>query len=76
MYQLGLRIIYVLVLMLPLSLGKIKEADAAAELLEKEKISAELIDLRTIRPLDINTILESKKQIVCNLRESWPFGNI
>ena len=44
------------------SFGKIfKEATAAAEILEKENISVELIDLRTIRPLDINTILESRE---------------
>ena len=55
-----------------------KEADAAAELLEKENISVELIDLRTIRPLDINTILESVKKTnrLVILEESWPFGNI
>ena len=61
------------------SFGKIfKEANAAAELLEKENISVELIDLRTIRPLDINTILESVKKTnrLVILEESWPFGNI
>ena len=61
------------------SFGKIfKEANAAAELLEKENISVELIDLRTIRPLDINTILESVKKTnrLVILEESWQFGNI
>lgn len=61
------------------SFGKIfKEATAAAEMLEKENISVELIDLRTIRPLDINTILESVKKTnrLVILEESWPFGNI
>ena len=61
------------------SFGKIfKEANVAAELLEKENISVELIDLRTIRPLDINTILESVKKTnrLVILEESWPFGNI
>lgn len=34
----------------------------AAEELEKEGISAEVIDLRTIRPLDIRTIVNSVKK--------------
>lgn len=43
--------------------GKImKVVNAAAEALEAEGISAEVIDLRTIRPLDINTIVESVKK--------------
>ena len=38
----------------------------------------ELIDLRTIRPLDVDTILESVKKTnrLVILEESWPFGNI
>ena len=61
------------------SLGKIiKEAYKAADELEKEEISCEIIDLRTVRPLDINTILESVKKTnrLVILEESWPFGNI
>ncbi len=34
----------------------------AAELLEKEGVSAEVIDLRTVSPLDIDTIIESVKK--------------
>ena len=61
------------------SFGKIlKEAFKAIEELKKENISAELIDLRTIRPLDIDTILKSVKKTnrLVILEESWPFGNI
>jgi pyruvate dehydrogenase E1 component beta subunit len=61
------------------SFGKIlKEAFKAADELEKEGISCEVIDLRTIRPLDINTILESVKKTnrLVILEEAWPFGNV
>ena len=61
------------------SFGKImKEAVKAIDELKKEGIEAELIDLRTIRPLDITTILESVKKTnrLVILEESWPFGNI
>ena len=61
------------------SFGKIlKEALKAAELLEAENISCEVIDLRTIRPMDYNTIFESVKKTnrLVILEESWPFGNI
>ena len=61
------------------SFGKIlKEGIKAAIELEKEGISIELIDLRTIRPLDYKTIFESVKKTnrLVILEESWPFGNI
>ncbi len=61
------------------SFGKIiKEADKAAEELEKEGISCEIIDLRTVRPMDINTILTSVKKTnrLVILEEAWPFGNV
>jgi len=61
------------------SFGKIiKEAYKAAEQLAEEDISCEIIDLRTIRPLDHETILESVKKTnrLVILEESWPFGNI
>lgn len=44
-----------------------KVALSTADELEKEGISAEVIDLRTIRPLDWMTVLESV--------ENKPFGN-
>ena len=61
------------------SFGKIlKEGIKAATELEKEGIKVELIDLRTIRPLDYKTIFESVKKTnrLVILEESWPFGNI
>ena len=61
------------------SFGKIlKEAVKAIDELKKDGIEAELIDLRTIRPLDINTIIESVKKTnrLVILEESWPYGNI
>jgi pyruvate dehydrogenase E1 component beta subunit len=61
------------------SFGKImKVAYEAAEELAKENIHAEIIDLRTIRPLDYHTIVESvKKTNRCVvLEESWPLASI
>ncbi len=61
------------------SFGKIiKEAYKAAEQLAEEDISCEIIDLRTIRPMDHEAILESVKKTnrLVILEESWPFGNI
>lgn len=51
--------------------------DAAAEL-EKEDISAEVIDLRSIRPLDWQTILESVKKTnrLVIVEEQWPFASV
>jgi len=61
------------------SFGKIiKEAYTAADALEKEGISCEIIDLRTVRPLDINSIFTSvrKTNRLVILEEAWPFGNV
>ena len=61
------------------SFGKIlKQAQIAVDKLKDEGIEVELIDLRMIRPLDIDTILESVKKTnrLVVLEESWPFGNI
>ena len=50
----------------------------AAIELEKEGISAEVIDLRTIRPLDHQTIVNSVKKTnrLVVVDESWPFAGI
>ena len=55
-----------------------KIALGAAGELEKEGISAEVIDLRTIRPLDWMTILESVKKTnrLVIVEEQWPFASI
>jgi pyruvate dehydrogenase E1 component beta subunit len=61
------------------SFGKIiKEAYKAADDLEKEGISCEIIDLRTVRPMDHETILNSVKKTnrLVVLEEAWPFGNV
>ncbi|WP_417463638.1 pyruvate dehydrogenase complex E1 component subunit beta [Kordiimonas sp.] len=50
------------------------EALKAADKLAEEGISAEVIDLRTIRPLDIDTVIESVKKTNCCVvaEEGWP----
>ena len=61
------------------SFGKIiKEAYKAAEELEKEGISLEIIDLRTIRPMDHEAILNSVKKTnrLLILEEAWPFASV
>jgi len=59
--------------------GKIiKEAFKAADILEKEGISVEIIDLRTVRPMDHETILTSVKKTnrLVILEEAWPFASV
>lgn len=61
------------------SFGKImKVALAAAQELEKENISAEVIDLRTVRPIDYATIVESvrKTNRLVIVEEAWPLSSI
>lgn len=61
------------------SFGKIiKEAYIAADELEKEGISCEIIDLRTVRPMDHETILNSVKKTnrLVVLEEAWPFASV
>ncbi len=55
-----------------------KVALGAAEELAKEGIDAEVIDLRTIRPLDWTTIIESVKKTnrLVIVEEQWPFGSV
>lgn len=52
--------------------------EEAADALAKEGISAEVIDLRTIRPLDFQTIVKSVKKTnrLVVVDESWPYGGI
>ncbi len=62
-----------------ISFGKIiKEAYKAADQLEKEGISCEIIDLRTVKPLDYEAILTSVKKTnrMVILEEAWPYGNV
>lgn len=55
-----------------------KVALGAAAELEKENISAEVIDLRTIRPLDWMTVLESVKKTnrLVIVEEQWPMCSV
>jgi pyruvate dehydrogenase E1 component beta subunit len=55
-----------------------KVALGAADELAKEGISAEVIDLRTIRPLDWMTILESVKKTnrLVIVEEQWPMCSV
>lgn len=57
---------------------QVKNALEAADELAKENISAEVIDLRTLRPLDLETILISlqKTNRVVIVEESWPYAGI
>jgi len=50
----------------------------AAELLAKEGIEAELIDLRTLRPLDIDTVVASvqKTNRLVTVEQGWPVCSI
>jgi pyruvate dehydrogenase E1 component beta subunit len=62
-----------------ISFGKIiKEAYIAAESLIKDGIDCEIIDLRTIRPMDYQAIFDSVKKTnrLVILEEAWPFGNV
>jgi pyruvate dehydrogenase E1 component beta subunit len=61
------------------SFGKImKVALAAAAELEKENISAEVIDLRSVRPIDYPMVIESVKKTnrLVVIEEAWPLAAI
>jgi pyruvate dehydrogenase E1 component beta subunit len=56
----------------------LKVVMAAAAELAKEGINAEVIDLRTVRPIDYATVIESirKTNRMVFVEESWPLGSI
>jgi pyruvate dehydrogenase E1 component beta subunit len=56
----------------------LKVVMAAAAELEKEGISAEVIDLRTVRPIDYDCVINSVKKTnrMVFVEESWPLGSI
>ncbi|MBI1288625.1 MAG: pyruvate dehydrogenase complex E1 component subunit beta [Flavobacteriales bacterium] len=61
------------------SFGKIMKVTlAAAEELAKEGIEAEVIDLRTVRPIDYATVVESVKKTnrMVVVEEAWPLASI
>ena len=58
---------------------QVQNALAAADILQKEhSIDVEVLDLCTLRPLDLNTIIDSVKKTnrVVALEEGWPFAGI
>jgi pyruvate dehydrogenase E1 component beta subunit len=56
----------------------VKLAIQAADELEKAGSSAEIIDLRTLRPFDIDTVVTSVKKTnrIVSVEEGWPFAGI
>lgn len=61
------------------SFGKMmKVAHEAAEELAKDDISAEVIDLRTVRPIDYQKVVDSVKKTnrLVVIEEAWPLGAI
>lgn len=61
------------------SFGKMmKEVHKAADQLAEEGIKAEVIDLRTVRPIDYETVINSVKKTnrLVMVEEAWPLGNI
>ncbi len=56
----------------------VKYALEAAEILATEGISAEVIDLRTLRPLDTDTLVNSVKKTsrIISVEEGWPVAGI
>jgi pyruvate/2-oxoglutarate/acetoin dehydrogenase E1 component len=50
----------------------------AAQKLEKDGVSAEVVDLRSLRPLDVEAILRSvhKTNRAVYVEEGWSFGGI
>ena len=62
------------------SFGKMisRAVKPAVEELEKEGISVELIDLRSVRPIDFPTVIESVKKTnrLVIVEEAWPLASI
>ena len=61
------------------SFGKMmKIAEEAAAELAKNGVSAEVIDLRSVRPIDYKTIIESVKKTnrLVVVEEAWPLASI
>lgn len=62
-----------------ISFGKMmKIADETADVLAKDNISVEVIDLRTVKPLDYQTVVDSVKKTnrLVVIEEAWPLAAI
>src|SRR5215471_16423371 len=56
----------------------VHESLTAAEQLQRESIEVEIVDLRTVKPLDTDTVLSSvarTSRLLC-VGESWPWGGV
>ena len=61
------------------SFGKImKKVKEAADLLAEEGVEADVIDLRTVRPIDYDTIISSVKKTnrLVIVEEAWPLASL
>ena len=61
------------------SFGKMMKVSlAAADALQKENIAAEVIDLRTVRPIDYESVVQSVKKTnrLVIVEEAWPLSSI
>lgn len=61
------------------SFGKMmKVAKEAAQILHKQGVAVDLIDMRTVRPLDISTVIRSvqKTHRLVIVEEAWPLASI
>ncbi len=61
------------------SFGKMmKVVEEAADELAKDNVSAEVIDMRTVRPLDFATVIQSVKKTnrLVIVEEAWPLASI
>ncbi|MFO1189021.1 MAG: pyruvate dehydrogenase complex E1 component subunit beta [Alphaproteobacteria bacterium] len=56
----------------------VEKSLAAAEILAKDGIEIEVIDLRSLRPLDVETVIESVKRTnrCVSVEEGWPVAGI
>ncbi|MDE2229665.1 MAG: pyruvate dehydrogenase complex E1 component subunit beta [Alphaproteobacteria bacterium] len=56
----------------------VEVAERAADMLASDGVSAEVIDLRTLRPLDVETVVESVKKTnrLVSIEEGWAFAGV
>jgi pyruvate dehydrogenase E1 component beta subunit len=56
--------------------GSVHQASRAADMLAERGMEAEVINLRTLRPLDVDTVIESAKKTgrIIVVEDDWRFG--